>query len=214
MACRHPHSSPLIYEHASETIVTDHRPPYHSVISGLRTKSAKIRALSEAGYTTADIGRILNIRYQHAYNVLKGHERAVEQEPASYPLLGETLVEAGFEEVGSWVSDGSGIKIDGEVPTGAGVYAFCISSRTMYIGSASRSLKQRLYGYMKPGKTQRTNERLHKLIREELDASRIVTILVATPGKTTWNALPVDLSVGLEMGLVRTFRPPWNQQGT
>lgn len=37
----------------------------------LATKADKIRALARAGVSVADIGRFLDIRYQHAYNVLK-----------------------------------------------------------------------------------------------------------------------------------------------
>jgi AbrB family looped-hinge helix DNA binding protein len=37
---------------------------------GLATKSAKIRALSEAGYSRGDIAKFLGIRYQHVRNVL------------------------------------------------------------------------------------------------------------------------------------------------
>jgi antitoxin component of MazEF toxin-antitoxin module len=38
---------------------------------GLSTKSDKIRKLGHAGVATADIARLLGIRYQHARNVLK-----------------------------------------------------------------------------------------------------------------------------------------------
>jgi bifunctional DNA-binding transcriptional regulator/antitoxin component of YhaV-PrlF toxin-antitoxin module len=41
------------------------------VCSGLPTKSAKIRALAQAGYPRADIARHLGIRYQHVRNVLE-----------------------------------------------------------------------------------------------------------------------------------------------
>jgi AbrB family looped-hinge helix DNA binding protein len=37
---------------------------------GLATKSAKIRALSENGYSRGDIAKFLGIRYQHVRNVL------------------------------------------------------------------------------------------------------------------------------------------------
>lgn len=37
-------------------------------ISGLPTKSEKIRALFRAGMSKADIGRYLEISYQHVYN--------------------------------------------------------------------------------------------------------------------------------------------------
>jgi bifunctional DNA-binding transcriptional regulator/antitoxin component of YhaV-PrlF toxin-antitoxin module len=38
--------------------------------AGLDSKAAKVRALNAAGVGTADIGRYLDIRYQHVYNVL------------------------------------------------------------------------------------------------------------------------------------------------
>jgi len=38
---------------------------------GLPGPSAKIRALAAAGVRTAEIARFLNIRYQHAYNVIR-----------------------------------------------------------------------------------------------------------------------------------------------
>jgi len=40
------------------------------VTAGLTTKSDKIRALSRHGVPTAEIARLLGIRYQHARNVL------------------------------------------------------------------------------------------------------------------------------------------------
>jgi bifunctional DNA-binding transcriptional regulator/antitoxin component of YhaV-PrlF toxin-antitoxin module len=40
------------------------------ISNGLSTKSAKIRALAEAGFARADIARYLEIRYQHVRNVL------------------------------------------------------------------------------------------------------------------------------------------------
>lgn len=43
---------------------------FERVTAGLKTKSDKIRALSRAGVPTAEIARVLGIRYQHARNVL------------------------------------------------------------------------------------------------------------------------------------------------
>ncbi len=43
---------------------------------GYRTKSDKIRALSRAGYSRAEIANFLGIRYQHVRNVLVHDERA------------------------------------------------------------------------------------------------------------------------------------------
>lgn len=44
---------------------------FEQVTAGLTTKSDKIRALSRHGVPTAEIARYLDIRYQHARNVLK-----------------------------------------------------------------------------------------------------------------------------------------------
>ena len=43
---------------------------FERVTAGLTTKSDKIRALSRHGASTAQIARFLDIRYQHARNVL------------------------------------------------------------------------------------------------------------------------------------------------
>jgi hypothetical protein len=44
---------------------------FDRLTAGLRTKSEKIRELGRAGVPTAEIARYLDIRYQHARNVLK-----------------------------------------------------------------------------------------------------------------------------------------------
>lgn len=43
---------------------------FDAVTKGLTTKADKIRALARSGVSTADIARHLDIRYQHARNVL------------------------------------------------------------------------------------------------------------------------------------------------
>ena len=40
------------------------------IAGSLPSKAAKVRALNAAGVSTGDIGRYLDIRYQHVYNVL------------------------------------------------------------------------------------------------------------------------------------------------
>jgi bifunctional DNA-binding transcriptional regulator/antitoxin component of YhaV-PrlF toxin-antitoxin module len=50
------------------------------VVAGLKTKSAKIRALGNAGYARADIARFLGIRYQHVRNVAL----AAQEQPAAF----------------------------------------------------------------------------------------------------------------------------------
>lgn len=54
---------------------------YERMTAGLKTKSDKIRALSRHGVPTAEIARYLDIRYQHARNVLveAGLHRTAEE---------------------------------------------------------------------------------------------------------------------------------------
>ncbi len=44
--------------------------PEDRIVTGLTTKSDKIRALFRAGYSRSEISKYLGIRYQHARNVL------------------------------------------------------------------------------------------------------------------------------------------------
>lgn len=75
------------------------------LVEGLPTKSAKIRRLAEAGLSTADIARFLDIRYQHARNVLVADrdKKAAKSQPLE-PLhvrldsAGRILIPAAFRE--------------------------------------------------------------------------------------------------------------------
>lgn len=60
---------------------------FEQVTAGLKTKSDKIRALSRHGVPTAEIARFLDIRYQHARNVLKeaGLHKVTKSAPAAAP---------------------------------------------------------------------------------------------------------------------------------
>ncbi|MDZ4380110.1 MAG: hypothetical protein U0942_02080 [Parvibaculum sp.] len=66
---------------------------------GLPGPSAKIRALAAAGVRPADIARFLNIRYQHAYNVIKQSAASDGALPHGSGEDGETL-KGQYVEVG------------------------------------------------------------------------------------------------------------------
>jgi antitoxin component of MazEF toxin-antitoxin module len=51
--------------------MTMHQSNLEQLTTGLKTKSEKIRTLARHGANTAEIARFLQIRYQHARNVLK-----------------------------------------------------------------------------------------------------------------------------------------------
>jgi bifunctional DNA-binding transcriptional regulator/antitoxin component of YhaV-PrlF toxin-antitoxin module len=61
---------------------------FEQVTAGLKTKSDKIRALSRHGVPTAEIARYLDIRYQHARNVLKeaGLHKVANAAPAQQTM--------------------------------------------------------------------------------------------------------------------------------
>jgi antitoxin component of MazEF toxin-antitoxin module len=97
-----------------------HQPiDFAKVTAGLSTKSEKIRALKRAGAATADIARFLEIRYQHARNVL-----------ADAGMLGAGQAThvgpfAAYEPTGgaAWIrvsGDGS-IRLPAEILDGAGL---------------------------------------------------------------------------------------------
>jgi bifunctional DNA-binding transcriptional regulator/antitoxin component of YhaV-PrlF toxin-antitoxin module len=50
------------------------RPDPRAVTAGLKTKSDKFRALAAAGYSRAEISRIVGVRYQFVRNVLTADE--------------------------------------------------------------------------------------------------------------------------------------------
>jgi hypothetical protein len=73
---------------------------FEKVTAGLKTKSDKIRALSRHGVPTADIARYLDIRYQHARNVLRAaglHKARDAASPAATPTRSLAWVELGSD---------------------------------------------------------------------------------------------------------------------
>ncbi len=125
----------------------------------------------------------------------------------------DTLITAGFTQVGQWLINGSGICLDCEMPRTAAVYAFAVDGQVLYVGCASLNLHQRLDGYVRPGPTQSTNQRLNPLIRAVLDAGHAISVFAASPPLSEWNGLPVNQIIGLEAAIIRTFHLPWNTMG-
>lgn len=123
------------------------------------------------------------------------------------------LLEAGFRKVGDWQLEGGKIALAGDIPKEPAVYAHVIDGHVYYIGSATMGLKKRLYFYAKPGVSQRTSLRVNALIADALAAGKRAWVLAAFPEASVWNSLPVCFVTGLEAGLVKELRPPWNKRG-
>jgi uncharacterized protein YuzB (UPF0349 family) len=94
------------------------------------------------------------------------------------------------------------------------LYAFVSDGNVLYIGKSIRSLKQRLYGYQKPGPTQFTNIKAHKLIREMLAIQkRILIYAFVDSGELRHGEFHINLAAGLEDNLISTLKPVWNKAG-
>jgi len=127
----------------------------------------------------------------------------------------QTLLDAGFEKVGEWRSNGGDLVLETSVDLkkpGA-VYAFVAEGHVVYIGVAQRPLSQRLRLYSKPGPTQTTSQRLKLLLLGALDSRQIIEVVAIWPDRSEWNGLPVDNAAGIESALISLARPVWNKRG-
>jgi len=207
------------------------KPPFDKVVKGLERTSDKIRALARAGYARTEIAELLQIRYQHVRKVLvdagitDGLQRSVEAE--RQPILveppeekerketsSEVLLQAGFQFAGHWtrLPDGA-ITIKGKIPAHPGVYALVLDNVVVYVGLTLNGLSTRMNQYRRGHKGQRTSARVNGLITAALAEGREIKILVAAPESDQWNGLPVNVSAGLEAGLIELISPLWNIQG-
>jgi hypothetical protein len=183
--------------------------------------SEKIRALAQEGLGAFEIARRLNIRYQHAYKVLKDAKslktkipRMRRESAPTYTkpnLTTAELLRGGFQFSGRWVlTDADVLSSDRALPKAIGVYAFTKDGVALYVGVATMGLAKRLYFYGKPGVSQRTSQRIHTEIRAALKTTAYIDIYTATPPDSEWNGLPVHGSARLELGLIKKYALPWN----
>jgi hypothetical protein len=191
------------------------------------TISDDIRAMADQGLSVAEIAHELNLRYQHAYGVLKQSgmlppRRPTKRSVASRsglirvrqkpPLSVDDLVAGGFTFAGRWILTDTGeIALDRPVTNAVGVYAFAMDGVVVYVGVATTALAKRLYFYAKPGPRQLTNLRLNSVIKTELKTRPFLDLYTAVPGEMEWNGLPINLSAGLELGLIKKYALPWNK---
>ena len=129
-------------------------------------------------------------------------------------LTVDRLLECGFEEAGLWTATETRISPPSDLPTKRGVYAFAIEDRVMYVGLASRSIRQRLGFYARPGASQRTNLRLNAMIRDRISTGTKIRILIAHPKDSEWNGLRLSGPEGLEAALIEDFDLQWNERGS
>lgn len=130
------------------------------------------------------------------------------------PLTVERLLASGFEVAGCWSAKEHRIDPPLNLPAQRGVYAFALGEQVVYVGLASRSVKQRLGFYARPGQSQRTNIRLNAMIAELIGQGQTVRVLIAHPDDSEWNGLRSSGPEGLEAALIEDFDLSWNMRGS
>jgi excinuclease UvrABC nuclease subunit len=126
------------------------------------------------------------------------------------------LIDLGFEEVGSWVLNNELLKCQlAKHSSECGVlYAFVSEAEVLYVGKSVRTLKTRLYGYERPGPSQRTNIAGNEKLRQLLTAVPSVTILALVVSEPVlYRGVPLNVAAGLEDPLIARLKPKWNRIG-
>ncbi|MHC1546994.1 GIY-YIG nuclease family protein [Phyllobacterium sp. K27] len=103
----------------------------------------------------------------------------------------EALYAIGFQQVAQWKLNDPFLSYEVEVgdedrlkplfDVGNALYAFCKGADVLYIGKTTQSLKRRMIGYCRPGKTQATNLRCNEKIRAAAEKGVEVFILAFAP---------------------------------
>ena len=91
----------------------------------------------------------------------------------------DRLLEIGFQIVGDWsIREGEIVfELTRMMADKKILYSFVTDGEVKYIGKSIRSLSSRMYGYQRPGPTQRTNIRNQANIKALLGQGKTVDIL-------------------------------------
>ena len=123
------------------------------------------------------------------------------------------LEKIGFENVGNWyLNDGSIMFILNSHANQKNIlYAFVVDGVIKYIGKSILTLRRRIYAYQHFGPTQKTNIRVHGLLKEMLIKNKSISIYAfVTKNPMLYKGVPIDLAAGLEDSLIAKFKPEWN----
>ncbi len=124
-----------------------------------------------------------------------------------------SLIEIGFRQIGSWRVSESGLALNlnemsEAVPT---LYAFVVAGEVRYVGKTARALRQRLYGYLKPGDSQSTNIKVRGNILDALLSSSEVEIFGYSDQRLQRvGRFIVNPAAALEDDIIAQLKPAWN----
>lgn len=125
----------------------------------------------------------------------------------------KSLVNIGFRKVGEWKMLGESISPNiFDLANAANIlYAFISDGEVLYVGKTTQELQKRLYGYQKPGPSQKTNIKVNPLLRELLVQGKSADIY-AFPDDGLWHVgdFHLNLAAGLEDSIISVLKPKWN----
>ncbi len=125
----------------------------------------------------------------------------------------EKLVEIGFKRIGAWelLDTGLHLRLDQMGDAGPALYAFAVENDVKYLGKTRSSLGQRLHGYLRPGPTQLTNQRIHSELRKALGGGSLVHVLgFSELEQLRFGQFRLSVASGLEDDIIEQLRPEWN----
>lgn len=129
----------------------------------------------------------------------------------------DRLRDVGFERVGAWKLEPSGLIFVADIDVSATqvLYAFVSDREILYVGKTTRSLKSRLYGYRNPGPSQLTNIACNKKICGLLNKGGYVEVFARFAPKTELQIrmFKVNEAAALEDAIIHELNPPWNRIG-
>ena len=124
------------------------------------------------------------------------------------------LEDIGFCRVGSWnlVSGEPAFSLVSAASAHNVLYAFVSGYDVLYVGKTTQPLGRRMYGYQRPGPTQRTNIYVRSQILELLESQCSLDIYALCDNSTrTHGTFTLNLAAGLEDGIIRDLQPLWNK---
>jgi hypothetical protein len=122
----------------------------------------------------------------------------------------------GFINVGNWTLNNDNIQyqLASNQKAKNVLYSFVSDGEIMYIGKTTMQLTKRMYGYQKPGTSQRTNIRVNDKIKTLLTTDQPLEILIFRDlGLHKYNDFSINLAGGLEDTLIYELNPAWNYSG-
>jgi hypothetical protein len=126
------------------------------------------------------------------------------------------LEEIGFQKAGCWSLDAGNptIVLQHHAAQCDVLYSFVSIREVLYVVKTRIPLGKRMYGYQRPGPSQRTNLTCNARIRDWLTAGRSLDVFARCENDVSQiGSFRVSQAAALEDAIIRELRPPWNKLG-